>query len=342
MDMVCAPSSGSLRQVSFSLLENRIKMKSYNFRDTKDKDLFRVVDQSGDWTHYFHKPSGKYLRAVNHILNTGYAKGPRFYDWLKNKSAEESEKILKTAGDRGSAIHQFIERIFERGGKVDRITPVLAEDGINTRILTGSEWEAILAFGRFWEAHKPKIIASDYPVYNLTLGYAGTLDILFILTETCGVKTCECVDVINQINLCDFKSGGGIYNSYGAQIAFYKEGENLANLLGERAIESTSILRIGTNHKAGYEFRYYGKEESEKHWQEALASLTISNSEYKAFDPEKEIYDIPEVLDLKIEMEEKPKVKRKRTKLSKCCKAPLIGGVQCEACGAKDIKKLKK
>ena len=318
-------------------------MKSYEFKPTKDKDLFRVMDTNGDWTHYFHKPSGKYLRAVNHILNTGYAKGPRFYEWLKNKSAEESEKILKQAGDRGDAIHQFIEIAFKLGGKVNRFTPVLAEDNKGERVLTGSEWEAILAFGRFWKAHKPKIIVSDYPVYNLTLGYAGTLDILFKLTETCGTKTCECVDAIGQINLCDFKSGGGIYNSYGAQIAFYKEGENLKAILGDRKITSTSILRIGTSHKAGYEFRYYGKEETETHWVEALAAMTISNSEYKAFDPEKEIYDIPELLELDIEIDkEEVKVKKGKKKLSKCCKAPLIAGVQCEKCGAKDIKKLKK
>ena len=299
-------------------------MKSYTFKETKDKDLFRVVDGNGDWTHYFHKPSGKYLRAVNHILNTGYAKGPRFYDWLKNKSAEESERILKTAGDRGDAIHQFIE-IALKLKKVNRFTPVMGDDG-KEKVLTGGEWEAILAFGRFWQAHKPKIIASDYPVYNLKLGYAGTLDILFRLTETCGSKTCECVDAVNQVNLCDFKSGGGIYNSYGAQLAFYSNGENLGF-----AVDSTSILRIGTSHKSGYEFRLYGKEETQKHWTEAKAALCISDSEYKEFT-EKEIYDIPELLDLTVEFEQ----------LSECCKAPMLKGIQCETCGSDGIIKLNK
>lgn len=50
----------------------------------------------------------------------------------------------------------------------------------------------------------------------------------------------------------------------------------------------------------------------------------------KPFDPEKEIYDIPDTLSLTVERED---LTAKESR-SVCCNAPLIGGVQCENCGA--------
>ena len=62
----------------------------------------------------------------------------------------------------------------------------------------------------------------------------------------------------------------------------------------------TAIDRVGTRHARGYELEFYDKAETKTHWQEFLAALTIAQSEFKPFNPEKEIYDIVESVELTI------------------------------------------
>lgn len=317
-------------------------MKTYTNEPTKDKDLFRVLDRNGDWTHYYHAPTGKYLRAVNFILDAGYAKGKFFYEWLKNKSAADAEKILKDAGDRGDAIHQFITKIFDVPFReqtikgefveyefkdVDRLTTIKAEDNHADRLLTNDEWDAILAFATFWKAHEPKLIAYEFPAYDLKLGYAGTGDAIIRITKECEVRSCPCKGLAGKVGLLDWKSGGGIYGSHGAQVAAYsKAGSIKAMLLPEQRPTYTAILRLGTNHKTthGYQFDVYDRKETDSHFQEFKAAIRISNADYKPFDPATEIVEIPDNLDMKVEVEQikvkepvkapdkKPKVKIKK------------------------------
>lgn len=277
-------------------------MKTYELQPTSDKDLFRVVDRNGNWKHYFHEPTKKYLRSVNNILDEGYAKGYGFHRYLLGITKEEAEKKLKEAGDRGDAIHQFIKTIFIQLGKVNRQTAVRAEDNRNERILTDDEWEAILAFQSFWQKHQPKLIAFEKAAYNLEEGYAGTLDAIIRLTKRCEVKTCQCKDLVGKVGLYDWKSGGGIYGSYGAQVAAYARAENIRELI---PINYTAILRIGTNHKTtgGYEFQPYDRDETKTHYREFMAARDIQDAEYEPFDPEKEIKEIAETIDLVIEIE---------------------------------------
>lgn len=278
-------------------------MKSYEFVKTDDKDLERVVDRNGDWTHYYYKPTNQYLRSVNFILDAGYAKGIGFIQYLKNKSADEIDRKLREAGDRGDAIHQFIKKILS-GEKVGRETQVLAEDNIMLRILSDDEWDAILSFQSFWNAHEPKLIVYEKAIYNLKDEYAGTLDGIIRLTKKCEVKTCRCNDLVEKVGLYDWKSGGGIWDSYGAQIASYGVAYNLRALALQKA-EYTAILRIGTSHKTtgGYEFQPYDRQETNIHYKEFLAAKQIADANYKSFNPEKEIYEIPDTLNIKVERE---------------------------------------
>ena len=271
-------------------------MKSYQLEPTFNPDLKRVVDIHGDWRFYYHSPSGRYLRAVNAILEEGYAKGPRFYAYLKTHSAEEIDRILSRAGDRGDAVHQFITMIFSHPKMPNRQTPV-AEDNGSLRLLTHDEWEAVLAFETFWKSHSPTLVDYEQSVANLNLGYAGTYDARLKITTPCGNDKCHCKRFIGKLGLFDWKTGGGIYSNYGAQLAAYWK---------TTSADYTAILRLGTKHRVGYEFQIYNRRESNKHFREFKAALQIANAEHKPFDPKKEIYEIPETLNLTINRAQKP------------------------------------
>lgn len=270
-------------------------MKSYQLEPTFNPDLRRVVDIHGDWRFYYHTPSGTYLRAVNAILEEGYAKGARFYQYLKTHTPDEIDRILKQAGDRGDAVHQFIAMIFGNPKLPNRMTPVSDEGG--SRILTWEEWDAVLSFENFWNLHAPILIDYEQSVANLKLGYAGTYDARLRITKTCGNDKCPCKKYVGKLGLYDWKTGGGIYPNYGAQLAAYWK---------TTTADYTAILRLGTRHKTGYEFQIYNRKESNRHFREFKAALQIASADYKPFDPKKEIYDIPETLNLTINREQKP------------------------------------
>lgn len=268
-------------------------MKSYKLQATADKDLFRVVDLKGDWRFYYQKKAKKYLLGVTTVLDMGYAKGQRFYEYLKNGSKEEIERKLERAGDKGDAVHQLISKFLDTG-KSSLAEDILAEDNKTTRKPILEEWRSFLTFADFWKAHEPVLYAHEFPIYNLKFGYAGTVDMVAELTKKCDYKLCGCGKVIGQIGVWDHKSGAGIYNSFGPQVAAYAQAMGKA----KRKPTYTAIDRVGTRHARGYELEFYDKAETKTHWQEFLAALTIAQSEFKPFNPEKEIYDIIESVEL--------------------------------------------
>ncbi len=269
--------------------------KTYHLEPTKHPDLFRNVDRDGNWKEYFHAPTKLYLRGVTTILDRGYAK-PELLTWAKNHSREEIDEKLRVAGDKGDAVHQAIAGLLATGS-FDRDLQILADDNKNNRRLTDDEWDCLLSFGEFWNRHRAICLASEEAVFNLQIGYAGTLDGLVILTQACGVKACPCGNFIGQVGLFDWKSGGGIYESYGAQVAAYANAENLTQLPNY-----TAILRVGTAHKTtgGYQLEIYDIPETAQHFSEFVAAQTIDDASYKPFDPEKEIREIPDSITLTI------------------------------------------
>ena len=279
-------------------------MKTFSLQGTSDPNLFRVVDLKGDWRFYYQKKAKKYLLGVTTVLDMGYAKGQRFYEYLKNGNKEEIESKLEKAGDKGDAVHQLIS-MFLFNGKSAMSDDILAEDNKTKRKPTMEEWKALLTFTNFWQAHDPKLYAHEFAVHNLKFGYAGTVDAVIEITKKCESKLCGCGKYVGKVGVWDWKSGGNIYNSYGPQVAAYGQADQMRKT--KHRPEYTAILRVGTKHVRGYETEFYDKEETKLHWNEFLAALTIAQSEFKPFNPEKEIYDIVEKVELKINKVEKPK-----------------------------------
>lgn len=274
-------------------------MKTYTYEPTKDPDLFRVVDRKGDWKHYYHKPSDRHLRAVNYILTEGYAK-PGLLEWAKKATAEEIERRMKTAGDKGSHVHRFIEKIFE-GEIITRESKVWDDDRKEEVKITTEEHDNLLAFESFLIKHEPILMDYEIPSYNLKVGYAGTIDFIGKLTKACDVKICPCNAVIGKTGLIDWKNSSGIRDENGAQVAAYTAGQNL-----KPKIQYTAILRLGTAHKTtgGYEFEIYDRKETTQHFKEFLSAITQHNAHYKPFDPKKEIYEIKDEIKYNIKKHE--------------------------------------
>ena len=278
-------------------------MKTFTLEPTRDKNLFRVVNREGDWTTYFYAPKKVYLRAVSEILDKGFAKGSAFMQYLAKGNEAEMKEKLELAGERGSRIHRTIEQMLN--GEIQSLPrdfQVWNRLENTNSPLTNSEWDALLSFQSFWVKHEPTVLAVEESIYNLKYGYAGTLDAILILTKACEVKMCPCKNLVGKIGIVDWKTSKAIYDSYGAQNAAYGNAPSLKRILGTQKPEYTAILRIGTSHKTtgGYEFVVYDKTETHSNWEKFLAARTIASSEFKPFDPDKEVYEIPDIITLKV------------------------------------------
>lgn len=299
-------------------------MKTYNLKPTKHPKLFRVVDREGNWEHYaFIETKGMpaiFLRGVTTILKNGYVKGPGLLKFLSDHTATERDEILKAAGEKGDKVHRAIDMMISLpdpitlGGKAYPIAePIVQklENGVGIfnkeagdyEPISNEEWDALLAFSSFWNAHEPVVLKSEGSLYSIAGGYAGTADAIVILTKACEVKMCKCEDLIGKIGLFDWKTSKGIYPEYYAQSAAYANAENIGEYLPpEGKIDYIAILRLGTPHKTtgGYEFKAVTGEGLKGAFNLFNAAKSIADFEYTPFNPERDIEEIPDSLEIQV------------------------------------------
>jgi hypothetical protein len=286
-------------------------MKNYSFKETTNPNLDRVVDLDGDWKVYYSKKEKKFKRGITSILNRTYPKGAQFYQAMKNATPEEWDKKMNQAMDRGDAIHQFI-RIMLMGDipglpRVNRLTQVMAEDNITQRSLTNDEWTSVLAFQSFWTAHDCSIIANEDSVEGLD--YAGTLDQIIRIRKKCDNRYCECEKFVGKIGISDVKTGAGVYDSYGAQLGALANAD-LSHLILDNEIDFTLVIHLNRKTKVGWATQFYDKEETQKHFMEFQFAKGLDDVNYKPFNADKDIYEIPEEITMQVKMEKlQPRVK---------------------------------
>lgn len=191
-----------------------------------------------------------YYVSVTTILSA-LAKGKGFEVWLTKKTQEEQEDILGESSLRGSKVHRAIQLLIE--GK--QITPeefiYEDQDGRTHKGLTTEEKNMVYAFVRWWYAFNPKVYASEKIVYNTTYKFAGTLDFIGTIKEGLIDKNSPTPNR-DIFTIVDWKTSSGIYPSYEMQLAAYAAAEHQ---MSGRKIERGAILRLGTKHKTGYEFK---------------------------------------------------------------------------------------
>lgn len=238
---------------------------------TDDPHLFRVVDRENSWTHYYHDQLDKYLPSVNHILGIGFPKGAGLIQWLKNKTAEEADKILETAGERGSRVHDAIRELIK--GQTMSIAAYLQnEDGSSTQ-LTIPEWDFLLSWQAWVESFKPQLLKHETAVFNKKYGYAGTVDFIGSIEILVGKKIyidgkLQEISTPKRIScLLDWKTSGAVYNEYKLQVAAYAA----CMKLKPKQEFYTGIVRLGTKHKnGGFEMHLYSRNKTIENFKQFL------------------------------------------------------------------------
>ena len=183
-------------------------------------------------------PELRFVPSVTWIAGS-YPKGIGFYKWLADKGWDEAEAIKSAAGDKGSKVHLAIVDLLD-GKDVPMESKHVNNSTGQPEELSVEEYEAVAAFVRWWKEAKPTVIAREVTVWNDSVGYAGTVDLVCCVGE--------------EVWIVDFKTSQYLWPEHELQISAYKHA-NLA-LAGEPKL---AILQIGyKRNKNGYKFTEVG------------------------------------------------------------------------------------
>jgi len=134
--------------------------------------------------------------------------------------AKQHQKLVSKAADIGTAAHAAVQRQLriELGQTV----------GPEQEMPDASQW-AYMAFQDFWKASGLKAIRSEQPVWDSSLGYAGTVDII-------------AEDPKRGPGIIDIKTSKGCYDDHHIQVAAYCQAAR-----GWSEINWASIVRLPKN-----------------------------------------------------------------------------------------------
>jgi hypothetical protein len=184
-----------------------------------------IIKKVIDGTHYYYV-DGEFYPAVTRILDVA---GPVEYGlraYFKNNTPEDIEEKSRVSLEKGSLVHDAIEQLLN--GVVLPLDNY--EDPMKKLIVRFYEW---------YQTFKPTDYLTEQTIFSLKFKYAGTCD----LVATIGDKRV----------LIDFKTNkNGIYFNNKLQVMAYKQAYE--ETTGEH-IDECYVLRLGSQHKAGYEFK---------------------------------------------------------------------------------------
>lgn len=296
----------------------KMTIKNYTLEDTSDKNIKRLVDVNGDWTHYKLVKQKKLVPAVNYILSLGYNKGPRFAQYLLSVSKEEAKAKLENAGDEGSRFHRAVSDILA-GITISLETkyPSDVQAGRQEK-LSMTEWNYLLAWDAWCEKYNPRTVEFERAVASEKWGYAGTFDWVGIITVPDKDKAFDKEFWGKDVLMLplDWKSSSGIWDEYPAQVAAYADAIRESKLFEEYIKEYkgrifTGVVRVGTRHKnGGFEMKVWNEDETVLNFIKFLAAQEIAKINTEFTD---EIQEIPAEIDRVVPKATKP-VKEKRAK----------------------------
>lgn len=141
--------------------------------------------------------------------------------WLRLAATEERD----AAAELGTAVHD---------AAAAGLDPMTVDEAVRPRLLQFRDWLA---------ASKPEILATEFQVWNLTEGYAGTGDLLCRFTD-------------GSVWLIDLKTGKGTYSEHLLQVLNYAMGEfvgsddvidqPLTDML--RSVSGVAVLHLADDH----------------------------------------------------------------------------------------------
>ena len=152
-----------------------------------------------------------------------YPKGIGYMKWLAANGFDESQALMKEAGEKGSKVHKAIEDLL-KGKEIKMNDSYFSEKLKQDDELTVEEWECIMSFHSWFSQVNPETISIEIVVFNDEIGYAGTVDYICIIREDVKIKS----QVIKKgIYIIDWKTSANIWPSHEIQISSYKNAINL-------------------------------------------------------------------------------------------------------------------
>lgn len=221
-------------------------------------------------------PEVKFIPSVTWIAGF-YPKGLPFWKWLANKGWDEAEALKQAAGDKGSKVHQAIERLLQ-GKKVKMEDTFLNKTTGEEEELTLEEYECLMSFAKWFERTKPKVMANEIVMFNQREDYAGMVDFIGRIN--------------GQIYLVDFKTGQTIWPEYELQISAYShlEFDWKALKIAEKEWKQRklAVLQLGyRRNQNGYKFT-----EIEDKFDVFLSAKTIWQNECADLKPLQKDYPL--------------------------------------------------
>lgn len=172
------------------------KLRTGQFLVDKESNQITFLD-----TRYYLTDNGNYVPSVSTVLDA-FPKSAAFYDWLKNNTAEESERIKTEAGETGSIVHQLCE-LYDSGEPVS----VMDESGkIRYKI---REWNMFEKYVQWCSVFNPAVIQNEFQIVSENLGVGGTID--------------KEIELEGLSMLLDIKTSNMINDTYWMQLAAYKK-----------------------------------------------------------------------------------------------------------------------
>ncbi len=192
--------------------------------------ISNIVLKMVDDTHYYYV-DGVFYPSVSRILDVAAPKDAGLLFWMKNNTADDIEDISSKAKENGSLVHDACEKL------LNGVEIPLKDYQLKAK-------KALISFYEWYQLYKPTDITTEQVVASVINRYAGTLD----LVCTIGGKRI----------LIDFKTNkGAIYFNNKLQVMAYKQAYEETT---EKKIDECWILRLGTTHKCGYEYKRVDEE----------------------------------------------------------------------------------
>jgi hypothetical protein len=199
---------------------------SVTIQEFMNRELIQITNNRGQGRVYKSELSPYPLWSVTTVL--GMINKPALTGWKVRKtleyvrdtlnmhgagsasyiSADAKTKMLLEARDIPNAVASVAAEI---GTEVHDIIDRYISDGTfdPDSVETEPAWNCLTGFKKFCQEFEPKFLASEFAISSIHHGYAGTVDAL--------------AKVGDKHVVIDFKTGSGIYDEAGLQLASYVE-----------------------------------------------------------------------------------------------------------------------
>jgi len=231
----------------------------------------KLLPKDNHWYESPKKP-GLYYPSVTFV--TGFLpKGQFFEKYLaEQESWEESRKLLKEAGERGTRVHVASE-VLDNGGEIH----------YETSGLTDEEYQLVNFFIHWHKKYNPQMMHNELKLVSDKLKLGGTADRVY--------------KIDGKTVLFDLKtSKSAIWDSHWIQVACYA---HMYEEIYKTQVDEVAILRLTSRRKEGYE--YIVRDRAEWHQDFKQFKATYSTMMYlngnKVIIPK--VIEVPEVLSLK-------------------------------------------